>query len=685
MTGKPPDIRSIVWGVFVSLLAAGCIVWASLPTLQEAPALRVGLFCGSGIAMWGMIFLFPNTCDRNARRLILGVAVLLRLLLWPAPVSDDVNRYLWEGQLVRDGGNPYLAPASDARWEERRDATWHAMNHRDRATAYPPGIQWIMAAATAVSPNLGVFKVLALLGDLITLLLLLGLLRHHGVPVRWAGFYAFNPIVLIAFAAEGHFDSLMTAALLAALLAAAKNKFSAWLWLGVAIQIKLVCLVLVPLFLIRKLLPGIWMLVLVLVLPSLSFVPGMIEWAQGLKTFASSGAFNAPLHSLLAGSGLPLGMVRMIGTLAFGLCAFSICIARWWGMSLTDATRWMLGALLVCSPIVHFWYVAWLLPFAALRPSFAWSVLSISMGGYFIAWWTQAHLGWWGYGHGVAAAIWLPWLLAGLAQHRFFGGRLRARRFESQSFQLSIVLPVLNAGPGLKSFITMLRGETGDACEIIVVDGGADDGSIQQLAEPNTRLIASMRGRGNQIAVGISVTHTPWVMIVHADSLPRPGWFGDLSSAVKLHPDASLFVFGQRFGPTGMGTLLIEALNEMRVIFGGVAFGDQTMVIRRTALEAAGGFPAQPLMEDVEVSMRLAGQGRVIYLGREWTLSARKWGRNFGSRVVMILRLVATYQLARMKSPAHAAAMSVKMYQEYYSAATERGESMTTDAKEDAL
>jgi hypothetical protein len=76
-------------------------------------------------------------------------------------------------------------------------------------------------------------------------------------------------------------------------------------------------------------------------------------------------------------------------------------------------------------------------------------------------------------------------------------------------------------------------------------------------------------------------------------------------------------------------------------------------------------------MEDVGVSIRLAGQGRVIDLGKEWILSARKWGKNSGSRVFVIFRLVANYQLARIKSPAHAAVVSEKMYQEYHPPALE--------------
>ena len=90
-----------------------------------------------------------------------------------------------------------------------------------------------------------------------------GALAAIRVPDR-AGRLA-NVVLLISFAAEAHFDSLMTAALLAALLAVLHKKTSVWLWLGVAIQIKLVCLVLVPLFLTRRLLPRAWLLLVVLV------------------------------------------------------------------------------------------------------------------------------------------------------------------------------------------------------------------------------------------------------------------------------------------------------------------------------------------------------------------------------------------------------------------------------------
>ncbi|MDP4846505.1 MAG: glycosyltransferase [Akkermansiaceae bacterium] len=654
--------RSIAWGICLAIAAVACVAWSLIPVLEAQPLLRITIFATCGLSMLGLVFFIPKTTDQTATRLIILSAVFLRIILWPAPVSDDVNRYAWEGRLTASGENPYSAPAADPRWQDQRDAQWQAMNHRDSPTAYPPGIQWINAAVASLSSSLKSFKALALLGDLAVLLLLLRLLRENAAPLRWAGFWAFNPIVLISFAAEAHFDSLMVAALLAAILAASREKKSVWLWIALAIQIKLVCLILIPLFLTRKLLRSSWLILPILILPGLPFLSALPEWLDGVRSFAGTGAFNAPLYTSLASVGITASLVKATCTAAFILSAAAICIARWRGLPLIDACLWMLGALLFCSPIVHFWYLAWLLPLAALRPSFSWITLSITMAAYFTAWWTQETHGWWGFGHGIAAIIWLPWLIAVLAQNRFLIAKIRSPRLPEEPFSLSIVLPVLNPGAELTQLISSLRSELAKNEEIILVDGGSE--SLPEI--PGTRVISAPRGRGNQIAAGIAATNSTWILIAHADATPQPGFRKAIVRSAALHPRASMMAAGQRFDKTTPATLIVEALNEIRVVFGGVAFGDQTMILRRAALAASGGFPAQPLMEDVEASMRLSACGEILYLGEEWNVSARKWSRNFIPRFIQVVRLVASYQLARLKSREHAATVSERMYREYY-------------------
>lgn len=654
--------RTAAWGICLTITAATCIAWAAIPTLEAMPILRTVLFATCGFAMLGMVFFFPKSSHRSATKLIILSAIFVRALLWLAPVSDDVNRYAWEGRLTASGENPYSALADDPRWEKRRDSQWQAMNHRDRPTAYPPGIQWINAATASLSPSLQSFKILALIGDLAVLLLLLKLLQQNAAPIRWAGFWAFNPIVLMSFAAEAHFDSLMVAALLATLLAASREKKSAWLWLALSIQIKLVCVILIPLFLTRKLWKSSWLMLPVLILPGLPFLSALPEWIEGVRTFAGSGSFNAPLYTLLSSIGLSASLVKTICTAAFLISAAAICIARWRGLALIDSCLWMLSALLVCSPIVHFWYLAWLLPLAALRPSFGWITASITMAAYFTAWWTQATHGWWGFGHGISAIIWLPWFITALAQNRFLIAKTRCPRLPEESFSLSIVLPVLNPDPELTELISCLRRELVSGEEIVLVDGGSD--SPPQI--PGTRTVNAARGRGNQIAAGIAATDSSWILIAHADATPQLNFRDRIARSAALFPEASMIVAGQRFDKISPATLIVEALNEIRVVFGGVAFGDQTMVLRRSALKASGNFPAQPLMEDVEASMRLCTCGEVIYLGDEWNVSSRKWSGNFIPRFIQVVRLVASYQLARLKSREHAAAVSERMYREYY-------------------
>lgn len=660
--------RSIIWVVFLILAAGICAVWGQLPRLDSVPLLRVGLFAALGFLSLPLCFLFPDTDRRRSTMILVAGAILLRLALLPAPVSDDVNRYLWEGKLTLAGENPFAATADDVSREAYRDGHWDAMNHRDRPTAYPPGIQWIMAGAVAIAYHPLSMKALAVLGDLLCLGLILRLLEKRAAPVRWAGFYAFNPIILTAFAAEAHFDSLMVASILAMLLADHHRRPAlAWLFLGFGIQIKLVAIVLAPLLATRRNLRGAWALVPVLLLPTLPFLSEIDRWWEGLARFAGGGAFNGPLFTALSLFGLPPETARLIGIAVFVLSASAVYFACLRGLPLIRAASLVIGALLVCSPVVHFWYLAWVLPFAALRPSFALTTVSITMAGYFIAWRTEDIHGWWGFGHGTAALIWILPLIAFLAQHRAGIARLRrmfpAPENEVETARLSIVVPTLNVGSDLQRFISSLRESVPLGTEIILADGGSTDQSLDAICET---IVRSTPGRGQQIAAGIVASTGEWILIAHSDTRPGHGWHERLQRAISLHPQAAMLVLGQRFLPPSIPTLLIEALNELRVVFGGVAFGDQTMVIRRRALDAVGGFPAQPLMEDVESSLTLQAHGDVIYLGQEWQVSAGKWQKGFTRRLALILRLMITYQIVRLRGRKHARLYSETLYAEYY-------------------
>ena len=664
--------RWAAWvGSIILLLAIGWL-WSDLEKIEDGGTLRA---CYHGVAWLGMlaaVFAFPAMSQRRALFLIFGAAILVRIAFWSAPVSDDVNRYLWEGRLYWEGENAYSEVADSEEWSHLRDGYWEAMNHRDRLTAYPPGMELVMAGASWVWYDLRVFKVVAVAGDLWVLGILALLLNWRGKPLRWLGVYAFNPVILASFAAEAHLDSLMVGGLLAAVFFAERKSWSwAWFWLGVAVQMKLMVLVVAPfLFLLAgwRMWWRVWPFLVALVVPSLFFISDLDGLLHGLLGFGGAGAFNGGLFEFLRWLGIPEQVLRP-GLMMFFLSV--IALYSWRALrgaedDLGTLSLVALGWLVVCSPVIHFWYLSWLIPLIGLRPQLSWLILSGSMGVYFLAWENDGTVWGWGYPNTWVIWSWLPFFVVLFWENRFLMSRFRAKRWEGDT-SLDIVLPIYNAGEGLGDFLNDLQAVSPEVGKIWVVDGGSQDGSVEMAKEAGCEVLTSEKGRGAQIAAGFAQSTAGLVAIIHADTLPQRGWISEVQKVSTNEPKSTGFILGQRFDVSSLPLLFVEILNEGRAMFGGSAFGDQTMVLRRAVVEAEGGFPEQALMEDVEVSWRLLSAGPLSYLGREWQVSAQKWKGRFGPRFYQVVSLMIRYRWARLKGGrVGAAALCDNLYREYY-------------------
>src|SRR6266446_5766278 len=196
-------------------------------------ALSTALFAAGLLAWWQWPREWPL---RRQWMLLLALAVGARAFVWPLPVSDDVNRYLWEGRIVRLGLSPYAAPADAPEFAALHDAQWEKMNHKDKLTVYPPLAELAFAA---LGDATWIHKLAFTLADFAVLPLLAAL----GGPqrFRWLALYAINPVPVLSFAGEAHFDSLMVLAAVAAIWAWERGRFRwAWALLGVAVQMKVI-------------------------------------------------------------------------------------------------------------------------------------------------------------------------------------------------------------------------------------------------------------------------------------------------------------------------------------------------------------------------------------------------------------------------------------------------------------
>ena len=646
--------------IFVFL--AGALHWT--PWAIEYKA--VCMMASYGVMLFGLIgawLSFPDgltSCQKIW--LILSVSLLARIFMLGVPVSDDVNRYLWEGKIVAAGESPYRYPADHAHYEPYRDYYWEGMNHKDKLTAYPPLVELMFAGVSSVSYSPWAFKVLFILADLCVVWVLLSFLKRRGADVRATLLYALNPLALFAIAGEAHFDVLMILAIMLSVLCAEKKAFVwAWLWLGVAIQIKIIAVILIPLYLLRcHWRHALWLLI-PLVLPSLYFLDTLSGMFQGLWAFGGTSAFNGPIHGPInyLFDGNIIWALRIVFVL-FGLISLWIL---WAVRTPVKAAYFMIASLVLLSPVVHYWYVLWIIPFVVLYPGLSWLVLSFTSGAYFMSTFSVENGEDWSLPVWAMWVIWLPFLLVLVYELRI----VMSRKFQSEILwdkpkTIAIVVPTLNEGEQIKACLSSLKSLERPADEVIISDGGSTDHTVTTALAMGFKVVTSKCGRGTQIRAGVEAVRSDVMLVIHADCVCKDDVSQRIMTVLTQNSDVVGGAVGQRFNTANLRLLIIEMLNDARATLGGASFGDQGQFFRMVAIQNQGGFPDYPLMEDVELGLRMMQSGRAVLLGGGIQNSARQWKQSFMKRILLILKLVVVFRLSRLFNRD----VTKRLYEMYY-------------------
>ena len=375
------------------------------------PFPRLALLAGAFAVYWGAASAaFDGRVDT---RLIWGFAILFRVVLLPCVpfLSDDIYRYLWDGHVQLAGINPYLYPPDAPELESIRTA-WHArINNPSISTIYPPFAQVVFAAGALAGGSLLALKVVWTLTDLAACLLLAKIARRTGRSVPGTlVLFAWSPLLVVETAWSGHFESvgilLLVVVVFLALPAhragsahgspdepgtdpvsgdadpvSTRPGFASRSWvpwamgavLALATLTKFAPIVALPALIRRYGVRLAAACAVVLVLFHLPYLEaGSALWA-GLATYAEhwrayEGAF-AVIEAVVPGPRAPR---YLSGVLVLAVVAW----ATFRNLDAERALFWILGAGLLLSPTFHPWYALWILPFAALRRSRAWILLS---------------------------------------------------------------------------------------------------------------------------------------------------------------------------------------------------------------------------------------------------------------------------------------------------------------------
>jgi rSAM/selenodomain-associated transferase 2 len=202
--------------------------------------------------------------------------------------------------------------------------------------------------------------------------------------------------------------------------------------------------------------------------------------------------------------------------------------------------------------------------------------------------------------------------------------------------KLSIIIPALNEAANIGAVLQPLQPMRARGVDVIVVDAGSVDTTREIAAPLADHVLTSEPGRAKQMNAGANVATGDVLLFLHADSiLPANG-----DELIKDALSNSRFKWG-RFdvniaGTHGMLPVVAWFMNQ-RSRLTGIATGDQGIFVNRETFIKLGGFPDQPLMEDVAFCSRMLGVSRPNCLAARIITSGRRWEKHGVWRTIFLM------------------------------------------------
>ncbi|OOG73144.1 hypothetical protein B0E43_14655 [Algoriphagus sp. A40] len=370
-----------VQALLVLLMLAGIYFLGNLVPRTDFQS-TLGLF----VLLFGLMFLvFALAKEETPWFFIFIAGLLLRFSLFLAipQWSEDYARFLWDGEVLRLGENPYSE--TPAEFLEKHplessamlDQLFPFLNSPDYYSVYPPlnqGIFWMAAKASngLIANGIISLRLLLILGEIGVFMLFLKLLKSFQLSQKLLWLYWLNPLVILEVTGNLHFEGLVLLLLLATVLALKNKQHStAGSFWGLAIGMKLLPLILLPAFIFHpetKKNTLLWFGALVAVIISffwLIFNTASMNFFQSLMLYQGKFEFNASVYYLLREVGFWIQGYNTIGVLTKILSLVTMVAIAFFSwkkkpQTLTELVDlWVLIYLiyLILQPVVHPWYL----------------------------------------------------------------------------------------------------------------------------------------------------------------------------------------------------------------------------------------------------------------------------------------------------------------------------------------
>lgn len=191
---------------------------------------------------------------------------------------------------------------------------------------------------------------------------------------------------------------------------------------------------------------------------------------------------------------------------------------------------------------------------------------------------------------------------------------------------LSWIIPARQEAQGLALLLADVQDGLTEGDELIVVDGESQDATQMVARLHGAHVVSSSPSRGGQLRHGVAQARGQRLVFIHADSRLAGG--AELSRQLRRLPPGLAHCFRLKVDDPRPCFRVLEWLVAMRTTMLGLPYGDQGLVLDRHLYEGCGGFRDLPLMEDVDLVLRLRRWGGVRQLPYSIRTSARRWRRH---------------------------------------------------------
>lgn len=285
--------------------------------------------------------------------------------------SDDYYRYLWDGKVLVNGINPFqFPPNSESLSHLHSELLPKEVTYPDIKTIYFPLSQAVFAFVYLIGgESIWGLKVIMILSDILLTFGFFFLLKKNQINNKYVLLYVLSPLVFYQFFIDAHIDILGMALFLYSIYFFKEQKIFAALFLGASLIVKPTFMIAIPIFFFyeKEMKDKLKWFVIPIILLAVSFIPFSFTANpfETLINYSRHWSFNGAAFNLLAVFLNDTFVIRFILLILFIL--IYLVLLRY-NKDVFSSLFYSLMFFLLCSPVVHPWYAAWLIVLLVVNP-----------------------------------------------------------------------------------------------------------------------------------------------------------------------------------------------------------------------------------------------------------------------------------------------------------------------------